>query len=143
MRIDCSGWISRAWRLSRPCSTRDLPKICAELNYWDELRPGDVVNRYNGHVIMFAEWKKKGTIFYGDETGPYSGWRVTEAVLRADLLKKMGYFPLRYKNINDVPKPSPRGAQSSKRKTRSPVNLSRASRVSTKQSNRLRRRTHP
>ena len=97
--IDCSGLISRAWRLKRPHSTRDLPNICTKLESWDELQPGDVLNLFNGHVVMFAGWKDRGQYMYGYEAGPYSGWRVSESVLRISYLKNQGYVPLRYRNI--------------------------------------------
>lgn len=38
--VDCSGFVSRCWRLSRPFSTRELPALSISLPSWDELKTG-------------------------------------------------------------------------------------------------------
>jgi len=37
--IDCSGFVSRCWNLSRPYSTAEMHQICVPLTSWDELLP--------------------------------------------------------------------------------------------------------
>lgn len=38
--VDCSGFVSRCWRLDRPFSTRELPALCTRLPSWEDLRTG-------------------------------------------------------------------------------------------------------
>ena len=54
--IDCSGFVSRCWRLPRSYSTRELPQLCVPVRDLAELRPGDIFNRHNAHVRLFAAW---------------------------------------------------------------------------------------
>ncbi len=54
--IDCSGFISRCWKLPRSYSTRELPSICKPVADWSLLRPGDIFNTPNAHVRLFAGW---------------------------------------------------------------------------------------
>ncbi|MEU1287962.1 hypothetical protein ABZ449_27535, partial [Kitasatospora sp. NPDC005856] len=56
-RTDCSGFVSMAWHLSAPgLSTKGLPGVSHEINRSD-LRPGDVLNDYEDHVILFEKWQ--------------------------------------------------------------------------------------
>lgn len=98
--IDCSGFISRCWRMDHPVSTRDLPKICERLESWDQLRPGDIL--LNGqHVLLFASWKVPGREMLGYEAGPRPCWRVNSCGLRKDFLQTRGYAPWRYGKMKD------------------------------------------
>lgn len=54
--IDCSGFISRCWRLPRSYSTRELPGLCDPVTEPAQLQPGDIFNRHNAHVRLFAAW---------------------------------------------------------------------------------------
>jgi hypothetical protein len=54
--IDCSGFVSRCWRLPRSYSTRELPQLCDPVPDLAQLRPGDIFNTYNAHVRLFAGW---------------------------------------------------------------------------------------
>ena len=54
--IDCSGYVSRCWRLPRSYSTRELPGLCDPVADPAQLRPGDIFNRHNAHVRLFAHW---------------------------------------------------------------------------------------
>lgn len=38
--VDCSGFVSRCWRLDRPFSTRELPALCTRLPSWEDLPDG-------------------------------------------------------------------------------------------------------
>jgi hypothetical protein len=97
--IDCSGLVSRAWRLERAHSTRDLPALCHRLPSWAALRPGDVLNSVNHHVLIFGEWKEPGATLYAYEAGPFSGWRVSYNLIQIDILRDRNYVPLRYKHM--------------------------------------------
>jgi cell wall-associated NlpC family hydrolase len=98
--IDCSGFVSRCWRLPRPYSTRELPSICEKLQSWDELKPGDILLN-DRHVVLFAKWSTIGKSIYAYEAGPLPVWRVNAAEMRKDFLLERGYTPWRYRGIRD------------------------------------------
>lgn len=54
--IDCSGFVSRCWKLDRSYSTRELPSLCDPVTDLSQLQPGDIFNRHNAHVRLFAGW---------------------------------------------------------------------------------------
>jgi len=98
--IDCSGFVSRCWRLARPYSTKELPSICDKLSSWDELQPGDILLN-DRHVVLFAKWSKPGSAIFAYEAGPLPVWRVNAAEIRKDYLLERGYQPWRYRGIRD------------------------------------------
>lgn len=98
--IDCSGFVSRCWRLSRPYSTKELPSICDKLQSWDELKPGDILLN-DRHVVLFAKWSTPGTSIYAYEAGPLPVWRVNAAEMKKDFLLARGYTPWRYRGIRE------------------------------------------
>lgn len=96
--IDCSGFVSRCWKLTRKHSTGMLFGICKRLASSKELLPGDVMNTGGGHVLLFVRWlneEKSRALFY--EAAPFSKTRATERVLAE--LDEAGYAPLRYRYI--------------------------------------------
>jgi hypothetical protein len=97
--VDCSGFISRCWKLPRSYSTRELPFLCQKIE-WADLEPGDIVNTHNAHVLLFAGWvdgrKAKLTAY---ETGSPPTWKVLKHDLGVEWLKSMGYQPYRYYGI--------------------------------------------
>ncbi len=98
--IDCSGFVSRCWRLAKRQSTATFASICRPLASAAELRPADVMNTANGHVLLFVRWLDAGkqrALFY--EAAPFSKTRSTERDL-AELVAA-GYQPLRYRGIVD------------------------------------------
>lgn len=98
--VDCSGFVSRCWGLSWACSTRTLPKICDELPSYDALQPGDALNVYNNHVVLFAGFtnaEKSEMLVY--ETGSPLGWRVTKHTVPVWFLKQQDFKPYRYRGI--------------------------------------------
>ena len=54
--VDCSGYISRCWKLPRSFSTRELPQLCEPVPDLAQLEPGDIFNLHNKHVRLFAGW---------------------------------------------------------------------------------------
>ena len=98
--IDCSGFISRCWKLPHKYSTSTLAEICQKLSSPAELRPADIMNTEGGHVILFVKWlddAKSRALFY--EAAPFSKTLASErdvAALVAD-----GYTPMRYRKIRD------------------------------------------
>lgn len=98
--IDCSGFISRCWKLPRKHSTSMLFGICERLASTTALKPGDVMNTAEGHVLLFVRWldaDKTHALFY--ESAPFSKTRASENTL-ADLLAS-GYQALRYRQMKD------------------------------------------
>ena len=70
-RQDCSGFVSMAWHSATPGrSTRTLPDICTEIN-WGQLKPGDIVNSYDNHCMLFHKWAtRSGYIWIYDLATP-------------------------------------------------------------------------
>ena len=100
--IDCSGLISRCWGLKRSYSTRELPGLCLPLDSYEELKPGDILNSHNNHVLLFAAFadkEHKRLIAY--EAGSPPTWKVLRDSISIPMLKGFGYKPWRYKNIVD------------------------------------------
>lgn len=101
--IDCSGFVSRCWKLPRSCSTREFAAICEPLASWDALQPGDILNTHNSHVALFAGWEdpaKTRIITY--ETGVPPFWLVVRRVVSAAQLRSLGFVPLRYRGMRDA-----------------------------------------
>jgi hypothetical protein len=97
--VDCSGLISVCWKLKTRRATSNLEHECIPLAKYDDLLPGDALNRAGRHVMLFKEW--------ADEK--HERLRVIEATFvkvremehdRATLAEK-GFLPLRYRNISE------------------------------------------
>ncbi|MFF0388378.1 hypothetical protein ACFYS8_06745 [Kitasatospora sp. NPDC004615] len=54
-RTDCSGYVSMAWHLGSSLSTQTLPGVATEISRAD-LKPGDILNSFYDHVILFEKW---------------------------------------------------------------------------------------
>ena len=98
--IDCSGFVSRCWRLPRPYSTKEFPQICDKLASWDELKAGDILLN-DRHVVLFNHWGKSRETVLVYEAGPFPVWRVNAAEIPVKKLLKEGYVPWRYRGIRD------------------------------------------
>lgn len=98
--IDCSGFVSRCWRLSRPYSTKQLHEICDKLASWDELKAGDILLN-DRHVVLFNRWGTPGKTVHVYEAGPFPVWRVNAAEIPVSKLLREGYVPWRYRGIRD------------------------------------------
>lgn len=100
--IDCSGFVSRCWRLPRSYSTRELAQICVPLTSYDELRPGDILNTHNAHCLLFAGWvDATRTRMWAYETGIPPHWKVIRHRPTTASLKENGFVPLRYRGMAD------------------------------------------
>ncbi len=104
--IDCSGFVSRCWNLSRPYSTWEMHKICKPLASWDELLPGDILLN-DKHVVLFVKWAVPGKDLNGYQAGPYPKWMVSACGLSKSKLLKEGYAPWRYRGMVDERSPQP------------------------------------
>ena len=98
--IDCSGLVSRCWRLSRPYSTRELAGLCDAVSDFSKLKAGDIALKPGAHVILFDSWaNNEHSAFYAIEAGGVPHWKCYRYLISLDTLKKLGYTPYRYKNI--------------------------------------------
>ena len=98
--IDCSGLVSRAWRLSRPHDTRTLPTLCVPLGNLKELKPGDIVNVPGYHTILFVRWTREGHMV-GYHAAGKPWWGVHLSSISREHLDSMGYVPMRYRGMRD------------------------------------------
>ena len=98
--VDCSGFVSRCWRLPRPYSTRQLGALCTQLPSFDDLKPGDIALLPGVHVILFEGWANAAhTALYAIEAGGNPHWKCYRYHVRVETLRKLGYKPWRYNNI--------------------------------------------
>ena len=98
--IDCSGLVSRCWRLDRPYSTRELGALCTPLPDFKALQPGDIALKPGTHVILFLEWADaEKSSFYAVEAGGVPHWKCYRYRVSLNMLRKAGYTPHRYKNM--------------------------------------------
>lgn len=98
--IDCSGFVSRCWKLSEKHSTSTLAEVSRQLASASELKPGDAMNTAGGHVLLFVKWldpEKSRALFY--EAAPFSKTRASERDIAE--LTGAGYQPLRFRGIRD------------------------------------------
>jgi hypothetical protein len=98
--IDCSGFISRCWKLSRKYGTATLSEVTKPLSSMSERRAGDILNTANAHVILFSEWRdqeRKTASFY--EAAPSS--KVVKREYSIAELQSVGFKPLRYRRIRE------------------------------------------
>ena len=95
--IDCSGFVSRCWRLRKPFSTAELPGITSPIR-WSELQAGDILINQS-HVILFAGWHRHGSVILGYEAGTYPAWKVAANKIPTDFLLQQQFQPRRYRHI--------------------------------------------
>jgi hypothetical protein len=98
--VDCSGFISRCWKLPKKYGTSTLRELCAALSSPAELKAGDVMNYAGGHVVLFHRWlddARDRAEFY--EAEPYSKVLASERSTREMFAD--GFKPLRYRKIKD------------------------------------------
>jgi len=98
--IDCSGFVSRCWKLPQKYDTSTLAEICQKLRSPEQLQPADIMNTEGGHVILFVKWldaTKTRALFY--EAAPFSKTLSSERDIAA--LVASGYTPMRYRKIRD------------------------------------------
>jgi hypothetical protein len=98
--IDCSGFVSRCWKLPHKYDTSTLAEVCQKLRSPEQLQPADIMNTEGGHVILFVKWldaTKSRALFY--EAAPFSKTLSSERDIST--LVAAGYTPMRYRKIRD------------------------------------------
>jgi hypothetical protein len=100
--IDCSGFVSRCWKLPRSFSTRELPALCDPISDLAQLKPGDIFNTHNAHVVLFAGWLDDAhASLKAYEAGGNPEWRVLLSTMSLQSLLDQGYTAWRYRGIRD------------------------------------------
>jgi hypothetical protein len=100
--IDCSGFVSRCWNLPRSFSTRELPALCEPITDLAQLKPGDIFNTHNAHVVLFAGWlDEEHHSLKAYEAGGNPEWRVLLSTMSLKSLVDQGYTAWRYRGIRD------------------------------------------
>lgn len=100
--IDCSGFVSRCWRLPRAYSTRELASVSVPLASYADLQPGDILNTYNAHCLIFGGWVDESrSRMYAYETGIPPHWKVIAHRPTTESLVTKGFKPFRYRNVVD------------------------------------------
>jgi hypothetical protein len=89
--VDCSGFVSRCWKLSSHYSTRMMDDyITVAYSSWDELQPADAIHVV-GHVRMFVDRNPNGTLLVVESSG--ADWRVS---YRSYSLSSLSSYTPRY-----------------------------------------------
>ncbi|MGC9364344.1 MAG: T9SS type A sorting domain-containing protein [Fidelibacterota bacterium] len=83
--VDCSGFVSRCWKLTSHYSTRSMDvdvswdnvdgPITTLLDSWDIIKPGDAIHKH-GHVILAVSNLGDGSILAVEAAGSKTDWRV-------------------------------------------------------------------
>ncbi|HDP67041.1 MAG TPA: T9SS type A sorting domain-containing protein [Candidatus Marinimicrobia bacterium] len=83
--VDCSGFVSRCWKLTSHYSTRSMDvdvswdnidgPITTLLDSWDNIKPGDAIHKH-GHVILAVSNMGDGSILAVEAAGSKTDWRV-------------------------------------------------------------------
>lgn len=89
--VDCSGFVSRCWKLPSHYSTRMMDDyIAAPYNSWDQLKPADAVHK-PGHVRLFVDFNPNGSLLTVEASG--RDWRVS---YRSFYLSDLSQYQPRY-----------------------------------------------
>lgn len=74
--VDCSGFVSRCWKLPTHYSTRMMDdEIAVAYSSWEDLKPGDAIHR-PGHVRLAVDNNANGMILAVEAAGSSTDWRV-------------------------------------------------------------------
>lgn len=100
--IDCSGFVSRCWKLKRAFSTQELPSLCVSLGSFKNLKAGDILNSPNNHVLLFKAFTDATeTRLLAYEAGSPPTWKVLLNDIPVSMLKEQRYTALRYRQIRE------------------------------------------
>jgi len=100
--IDCSGFVTLSWGLSssgHAYTTSTLRNIAGKLksNVFEDLKPGDVLNKPGSHVVLFTGYNADGTIAVCEASSSQA-----RVVCRKSTWSRFkGYIALQYKGIDD------------------------------------------
>jgi hypothetical protein len=99
---DCSGFVTYCWGVSTGThnySTSNLRSIAAKpkYNWFNDMKPGDALNKAGSHVVLFTGYNTDGTFNICEASGRAA--RVVCHKTSWSLFK--GYIPLQYKGLDD------------------------------------------
>jgi hypothetical protein len=94
--VDCSGFVSRVWQLPTKYWTGTIPNVSTELASVNDMRPGDVFNDADEHVMLFAGFASNGIRVY-ESTSSQNFDRVVYNFRPWSMLAS--YSPRRYNNV--------------------------------------------
>ncbi|MFE4592198.1 hypothetical protein ACFRK6_21225, partial [Streptomyces laurentii] len=106
-RQDCSGFVSMAWHLSSSAgnnygeTTWTLPQFADRLGGLDDLRPGDMIDDEDQHVVLFKAWTDSAhtSAIVLEEARP--GTDARQSTVSRSYLLDNGFHPYRYKKVVD------------------------------------------
>ncbi|MEV6211703.1 hypothetical protein [Kitasatospora sp. NPDC051914] len=105
-RTDCSGYVSMAWHLGTSENTQSLADSRTYEISRKDLKPGDILNSYYNHVILFEKWDDAAhTKFSYYSFGSTPVRHATGVSINAasfDGHPNSEYKALRYKNVVDT-----------------------------------------
>ncbi len=97
--VDCSGFVSRCWKLSSHYSTRMMDdNITIAYDSWDKIQPADAVHKV-GHVRLFVDFNTDGSLLIVESAG--RDWRVSYHSYNYSELT--AYTPRYYINMEGSP----------------------------------------
>lgn len=91
--VDCSGFLSRCWKLTEHISTPDLPAISDRIA-WQDVRMGDMLLR-PGHVLLVDHKSGDNFLIYEAASIPQS--KVRRRFVSLEELERSQYLPWRYR----------------------------------------------
>lgn len=96
--VDCSGFVSRCMGWHQKRSTRSIGPLCFTLGGWSELQPGDIINNFDGHAMLFTGFTNdaKNEVRVIESTWP----GVIESTYTIARLERAKHSPLRYKPLD-------------------------------------------
>jgi cell wall-associated NlpC family hydrolase len=95
--VDCSGFVSRCWKLSNHYNTSMMPSITTKHNSWTDLKKGDAILYPGSHVRMSIENNPNGTVSVIESSG--KDWRVSYWSYNFNELAS--YYPCRYNGMQE------------------------------------------
>lgn len=97
--VDCSGFVSRCWKLNSHYSTRMMDdRIAVAYPSWNDLKPADAVHK-PGHVRLFVDFNPNGSLLTVEAAG--RDWRVSYRSYSLSQLS--GYMPRYYYKMEGMP----------------------------------------
>ncbi len=97
--VDCSGYVARAWNLPMKQSTRSLGRLCFELGSYDELLPGDLLNKFDAHAMLFVRFDDEEHTWVRVLEAAFP--KVKESSYPRDRLEELGFRAFRYKPLDE------------------------------------------
>jgi hypothetical protein len=96
-RQDCSGFVSMAWKSSKPGhTTYNMQDICHRIDR-SQLKPGDAILNPNNHVLLFDQWVNGDTFWQYAEID--WGRIATHNQVSYSYFESNGYFPCRLNGL--------------------------------------------